>query len=590
LPEVNADGTPAKWAGFDNLDVLLNNTNMHSTSNRLISNVYLEAKITPDLKFRSSWSIDYNSYNEFQYWNSLTNLGIANHNLGTSSVTTNTVWSDEQTLTYAKTFGKHTFGALVGNSLEGTTTANTTANGTNFPNDSYEEIASAAVTTSTATQSEYKLSSFFARVNYNYDEKYYAEFNIRADGSSKFGANNQFGYFPSAGAAWRLKKEDFLKDVSFVNDLKLRGSYGVTGNQNNINDYASRGLWGAGANYQNNPGTLPTQLANPNLKWESTRQADIGLDASLFNNRLNITTDIYDKFTSNLLLNVPLAVSSGFATILENAGQMDNKGIELTISSTNINLEHFKWTTNFNISTNVNKIVKLPTPVVSAYAAERMVQGLSMYTFFVYKQLYVDPKTGNAVYDDAKHDGGTLTPTSSDIEADGSALPKYTGGITNNFTYKNFDLLVSFDYEIGNKVYNNNDYFLEGGGTRDANRAIDTRQLTAWSYVGDVTDMPRLTALGDNYTISPTSRNIEDGSFLRLSNVNLGYKLPRSFTEKIKISSVRVYVSATNLWLLTRYRGPDPEVNVSSSPTVLGYDLGTPPIPRTVQVGASVTF
>jgi len=590
LPEVNADGTPARWAGFDNLNVLLNNTDMNSTSNRLISNFYLEAKITPDLKFRSSWSIDYNTYSEYQYWDSLTIIGIANHNSGTSSITTNTVWSDEQTLTYSKTFGKHTFGALLGNSLEGTTNNNTTANGTNFPNDSYRLIASAASTTASATEAEYKLSSFFGRVNYNFDEKYYAEATIRADGSSRFGANNQFGYFPSAGAAWRLKKEDFLKDVSFLNDLKLRGSYGITGNQNNINDYASRGLWGAGANYQNNPGTLPTQLANPNLKWESTRQADIGIDASLFNSRLNITADVYDKFTSNLLLNLPLPVSSGFASILENAGQMDNKGIELNITSTNFNTENFKWNTSFNISTNINKIVKLPTPVVSAYAAERMVQGLPMYTFFVYKQLYVDPKTGNAVYDDARHDGGTLTPTANDIEADGSALPKYTGGLSNNFTYKNFDLNVSFNYEIGNKVYNNNDYFLEGGGTRDANRAIDTRQLTAWTTPGQITDMPRLTALGDNYTISPTSRNIEDGSFLRLSNANLGYRLPHTLTDKIGVSSIRVYVSGTNLWLLTKYRGPDPEINVSSSPTVLGYDLGTPPIPRTVQIGANATF
>ena len=590
LPEVNSDGTPARWAGFDNLNVLLNNTNMHSTSDRLISNFYLEAKITPDLKFRSSWSIDYDTYNEYQYWDSLTIIGIANHNLGTSSISTNTVWSDEQTLTYGKTWGKHTFGALIGNSLEGTTTANTTANGTNFPNDSYTLIASAASTTSTATAAEYKLSSFFGRVNYNFDEKYYAEFNLRADGSSRFGANNEFGYFPSAGVAWRLKQEDFLKNVSAVNDLKLRGSYGLTGNQNNINDYASRGLWGAGANYQNNPGTLPTQLANPNLKWESTRQADIGVDATLFNSRLNITADIYDKFTSNLLLNLPLAVSSGFSSILENAGEMDNKGIELNITSTNISENHFKWTTNFNISTNINKIVKIPSPIVAAYAAERMVQGLPMYTFFVYKQLYVDPQTGNAVYDDARHDGGTLKPTANDIEADGSALPKYTGGLNNNFTYKNFDLNVAFNYEIGNKVYNNNAYFLEGGGTRDANRAIDTRQLTAWTTPGQITDMPRLTALGDNYTISPTSRNIEDGSFLRLSNANLGYRLPRTLTEKIGVSSVRVYVSGTNLWLLTKYRGPDPEVNVSSSPTVLGYDLGTPPIPRTVQVGANVTF
>jgi len=461
LPEYNANGTPARWAGFDNLEVLLSNTDMNSTSDRLISNLYLEAKITPDLKFRSSWSIDYDTYNEFQYWDSQTIIGIANHNLGTSSITTNTVWSDEQTLTYNKTLNKHTFGALVGNSLEGTTNANTTANGTNFPNDSYTLIASAANTTATATEAEYKLSSFFGRVNYNYDEKYYVEATIRADGSSRFGADNEFGYFPSAGAAWRLKKEDFLKDVSFVDDLKLRGSYGLTGNQNNINDYASRGLWGAGANYQNNPGTLPTQLANPNLKWESTRQADIGIDASLFKSRLNVTADVYDKFTSNLLLNLPLPVSSGFSSILENAGQMDNRGVELNISSTNIKEAYFTWTTNFNISSNINKIVKIPSPIVAAYSAEEMVQGLPMYTFFVYKQLYVNPQNGNAVYDDTKHDGGTLTPTASDMEADGSALPKFTGGLNNNFSYKNFDLNVQFNYEIGNKVYNNNAYFLE---------------------------------------------------------------------------------------------------------------------------------
>lgn len=587
LPEVNADGSPAKWAGFDNLDVLLNNTNMHSTSNRLISNVYGEARITPDLKFRTSWSVDYDTYNEFQYWNSLTNLGAANHNLGTSSVSNNTIWTNEQTLSYQKSIGKNSIGALIGNSLQGTTSANTLAQGTNFPNDSYELIASAATTTSTSTATSYNLSSFFARVNYNYASKYYAEFNVRADGSSRFGANHQWGYFPSAGLAWRIKEEDFLKNASFITDFKLRGSIGVTGNQNGINDFASRGLWGAAANYQNNPGTVAQQLANPDLKWESTRQTNIGVDLSLFNDRLNLSGDIYDKYTSNLLLNTPLASTSGFTSILTNAGEMSNKGFEFSIASTNVRLKNFRWTTNLNFSRNVNKIEKLPTPVVAAYAAERMVQGLSMYTFFVYKQLYVDPQTGNAVYDDANHDGKI---NSSDIEADGNALPKFTGGLTNTFNYKGFDLSVFFNFSYGNKVYNNNDYFLEGGGTRDANRAMDTYQLTRWQKPGDITDMPRLTALGQNYTLSPTSRNIEDGSFIRLNNANLGYTIPKRITEKAKISNLRVYVSGSNLALWTKYKGPDPEINVSSSSTVLGYDLGTPPIPRTIQVGANITF
>lgn len=586
LPLTNADGSPARWAGFDNLDVLLNNTNMHSTSNHAISNLYGEVKLGKDFKFKTSWSIDYNQYNESQYWNSLTIIGIANHNSGSQTVSNNTIWTDEQTLTYAHAFGKNNVGALVGNSLQGSVTNQVIASGTNYPNDSFQQLSSAATTTSSGSESTYKLSSFFARVNYNYDGKYYAEASIRADGSSRFGSNHQWGYFPSGGVSWRIKREDFLKDVKFISDLKLRASLGVTGNQNGIGDYASRGLWGAGNNYQNNPGTAPVQLANPDLKWESTRQANIGLDLSVLNDRLTIGGDYYDKYTSNLLLNLPLAGSSGFSSILANAGEMSNKGFEINVSSINID-GPFKWSTNFNISRNINKITKLPTPVVAAYAAERMVQGQSMYTFYAYKQLYVDTQTGNAVYDDYNHDG---VINASDLQPVGNALPKFNGGLTNNFSYKGFDLSVFFNFVYGNKVYNNNNYFLEGGGTRDANRAMDTRQLDRWQKPGDVTDMPRLTAYGQNYTLSPTTRNIEDGSFLRLSNATLGYTLPKTFIQKAHISSVRVYVSGSNLWLWTKYKGPDPEINVSSSATVLGYDLGTPPVPRVIQAGANITF
>ncbi|WP_448700577.1 SusC/RagA family TonB-linked outer membrane protein [Mucilaginibacter sp. AW1-3] len=587
LPEYNADGSPAKWAGFDNLQVLLYNTNMSSTSNRIISNVYGEAKLTKDLKFRTSWSLDFNNYNEFQYWNSLTNLGAANHNLGTSVITNNTIWTNEQTLNYSHVFGRHTIGLLVGNSLQGSVNTSTQAQGTSFPNDSFEQIASAAVTISTGSESQYKLSSFFGRVSYNYANKYYFEASARYDGSSRFGANHQFGFFPSAGIAWRAKEESFLKDVQAISDLKFRASIGVTGNQNGINDFASRGLWGAGANYLNNPGTTAQQLANPDLKWESTRQTNIGLDVSLLNDRLTISGDVYDKYTSNLLLNLPLSSSSGFTSILENAGEMSNRGFEFSISSVNIKSDKFTWSSDFNFSRNVNRIEKLPTPVVAAYAAERMVQGQSMYTFYTYKQLYVDPQTGNAVYDDYDHNGKI---TSNDIEPVGNALPKFTAGLTNTFRYEGFDLSVFFNAVYGNKVYNNNDYFLEGGGTRDANRAMDTYQLNRWQKPGDITDMPRLTALGTNYTLSPTTRNIEDGSFLRLSNATLGYTIPKRLTQKIGISSLRVYLSGTNLWLWTKYKGPDPEINVSSSQTVLGYDLGTPPLPRTIQAGANITF
>ncbi|NOW93643.1 TonB-dependent receptor [Mucilaginibacter sp. SG564] len=590
LPKVNADGSPAKWAGFDNLDVLINNTNMHSKSDRLISNIYADANITPDLKFRTSWSVDYNTYNEYQYWNSLTNLGAANHNLGTSSISTNSIWTNEQTLTYNKVFAnKHAFSALIGNTLQGSVNSQTFAQGTNFPNDSFQQIASAATTTASSTENKYNLSSFFSRITYNYAGKYFIEGNFRADASSKFGADHRWGYFPSAGVAWQAKEEDFLKNVNFLSNLKIRGSIGLTGNQNGISNFASRGLWQAGSNYQDNPGTVPYQLANPDLKWESTRQINVGVDAGFFNNRLSLEFNVYDKYTTGLLLNLPLPQSSGFATITKNAGEMSNKGFELAINSVNIKNQGFTWQTSFNISHNANKIEKLPIPIDASYAAIRMQQGQSMNSFYVYKQLYVDPQTGNAIY---QHADGTSGPTvtAADKVFDGSGLPKFFGGINNTFTYKGFDLSIFFNFETGNKVYNNNAYFLEGGGTRDDRRAMDTYQLKRWQKPGDITDVPRLTALGSNYTLSPVSRFIEDGSFLRLSNVNLGYTLPKTVAERIKAASVRIYFSGSNLWLLTHYKGPDPEINVTADPNVQGYDLGTPPIPRTLQVGANITF
>jgi TonB-linked SusC/RagA family outer membrane protein len=590
LPKVNADGSPAKWAGFDNLDVLINNTNMHSKSNRLISNIYADANITPDLKFRTSWSVDYNTYNEYQYWNSLTNLGVANHNLGTSSISTNSIWTNEQTLTYNKVFAnKHSFSALIGNTLQGNVNSQTFAQGTNFPSDSFQQIASASSTTASSSENKYKLSSFFSRVTYNYAGKYFVEANVRADGSSKFGKDHRWGYFPSAGVAWQAKEEDFLKNVTFLSNLKIRGSIGLTGNQNGISNFASLGLWQAGSNYQDNPGTVPFQLANPDLKWETTRQINLGVDAGFFNNRLSLEFNVYDKYTTDLLLNLPLAQSSGFATITKNAGEMSNKGFEITLNSTNIKQKDFSWQSSLNISRNINKIEKLPIPIDASYAAIRMVQGYSMNSFYVYKQLYVDPQTGNPVYQHADGTTGT-TVTAADKVIDGNALPKFFGGFNNTFNYKGFDLSVFFNFEYGNKVYNNNAYFLEGGGTRDDRRAMDTYQLKRWQKPGDITDVPRLTALGTNYTLSPVSRFIEDGSFLRLSNVNLGYTLPKAVAEKIKASSVRIYFSGSNLWLWTKYKGPDPEINVTADPNVQGYDLGTPPIPRTLQIGANVTF
>lgn len=588
LPKFNTDGTYAKWAGFDNLDVLINNTDMQSTSTRYIGNLYGELDLIEGLKLRTSWSLDYNDYNEYEYWNTLTNRGSASKGLATSSISKNTIWINEQTLTYRRLFGsQHQFGALVGNSVQGNIATQTLAQGTNFPSDAFKQITSASVTTASSTSSQYNLASFFGRVDYNFDRKYFVEASLRADASSRFGANRRWGYFPSAGVAWQIKQEGFLRDVRFISDLKLRASIGVTGNQNGIDNFASRGLWGGGYNYQDNPGTFPVQLANPDLKWETTRQTNVGLNLGLFNNRIGLEVNAYEKYTSDLLLQVPLAQSSGFASIYKNDGEISNRGLEFALNTVNLEKGSLRWNTSFNIATNVSRIEKLSIPIDASYSVQRLAQGQPYHAFYVYKQLYVDPQTGDAVYDDVNKDGKI---TAADRQFIGSALPKFFGGLNNTLTYKGFDLSVFVNFSSGNLVFNNNRFFHESGGTRDDRRAINKNQLNRWQKPGDITDVPRITTIGNNYNLSPTSRFLEDGSFIRLNSVVLGYAIPKAILQKIGVSSARVFYNGSNLALFSSYQGPDPEVNVTSSPTVQGYDLGTPPQPRTAQFGINLTL
>ncbi|MFB6457795.1 SusC/RagA family TonB-linked outer membrane protein [Chitinophaga sp. Hz27] len=594
LPEVNADGTPARWAGFDNVQVLINNYDVNTTSLRYIGNIYADANILPDLKFHTTFSLDYNNYNESEYWNNLTQLGSAPTNgLATSAITQNTAWINEQTLSYRKQIATgHFLGILVGNTIQSNTIAVTSAQGTGFASNSYKDISSAAIRTSGQTWTKVNLSSFFSRIDYNYASKYYLEASIRADGSSKFGQDRRWGYFPAVGASWRIKEEKFLKDDSRISDLKIRASYGVTGNQAGIDNFASQGLWSGGWGYPDGstgdqPGTAPQQLSNQNLQWEKTSQSNAGIDLGLFNGRITLTADLYYKYTTNVLLRLPVQGSTGFSSFNSNAGEISNKGYEVGINSVNISNKNFTWNTNFSISGNKNRIEKLPTPI---YQYNRdwviMQQGAPMYSFWLYKQLGVDSKTGDVIF--AGEQNGKLPVSARQVM--GNAMPKFFGGISNTFSYKGFDLSVLFSYQYGNNVYNLNKFFGEGGGTRDANRVLFADQLNRWQKPGDVTNVPRLTSYGLNYTVDQNSRFLEDGSFLRLKTVTLSYTVPKSVSQRLRIHQLRVYVIGSNLWLLTKYTGPDPEANVTSIQTIQGLDLGTPPQPRSVQAGVNLTL
>jgi TonB-linked outer membrane protein, SusC/RagA family len=595
LPKFNADGSYAKWAGFDNLDVLIKYTNMNSNSYRYIGNFKAQVDVLPNLHFTSSWGIDLNDYDEFQYWNSFTSLGApttagAPGGSGSEANTKNIVWTNEQTLEFVPKLGnKQSLSVLVGNSLLDNRKTFLSASGNGFPNDAFELITSAATRTSDNDHTESGLASYFGRVNYDFAKKYFLTFSLRFDGSSKFGSKNKWGTFPSVGFAWQLKEEAFLKNVEWLNSLKLRGSFGIIGNQNGINNFASQGLWGGGYNYAGLPGIAPEQLANENLKWETTRQTDFGLNLNILNGILDLELDYYQKYTSGLLLQFPLPYKTGYTSIYRNDGEISNKGFEVTLTSLNINKKNIKWSTSINLAQNKNLIEKLSIPI-NQYTREwvRMEQGHPLYSFYLYKQLYVDPQTGNSVFEGQDASGNV--PTSA-RQVMGNTWPKLYGGITNNFQYKNFDLSIFFNFNYGNDVFNLNRYFLESGGTRDDKRALHANQLKRWQKPGDITDVPRVTTIGNNYNLQQNSRFLEDGSFLRLSSLTLGYTLPENISRKINLNKVKVYVTGSNLWLLKKYTDPDPEINVAGeNQNVQGLDLGTPPQPRTFQFGLNLTF
>lgn len=606
LPIYNADGSYARYGSFDNPVALINNLNNNAVGWRTIGNIYGEYTFLPGLKLRTSWSVDYTDEYENNYANTLISAGIATNGSAASYETKNIVYTNEQVLTYIKSFGhnnKHNINAFIGNTLNTALNQGTSATGTGFAANSLTAISAAANRSGSSYRNQAKLASFFGKASYTFDEKYTIDGSIRADGSSKFGADKKWGYFPSGGIAWRAGQENFIKKLNVFDDLRFRGSIGLSGNQNGIGPYAALGLWSSGANYLDQAGTSPSQLANPDLTWETTRQIDLGTEFTVLKSRLNVSFDYYNKYTYNLLLNVPVPSRSGFTNYLQNYGAVRNKGLELAIRSTNLNFKDFRWTTDFNISRNNNRIEKLASDIAQGASGRNISilrQGYPVNSFYLYKQLYVDPQTGNAVYEDVNKDGQI---TSADRQIVGNALPKYTGGLTNSFVYKNFDLSVFFYFQQGNKIMNMNDFFLVHGGTQ-ANIGFIPRQLDRWTTPGQITDIPRMTTYSgnpaqnggaaNNYggnVASLSTRYLQDGSFIRLKTLTLGYNLPETLTRKVDISRARIYFQATNLITWTKYDGLDPEISSqSNNQNTAGYDWATVPQPRTWQVGLNVTF
>ncbi|MDR2810769.1 MAG: TonB-dependent receptor [Tannerellaceae bacterium] len=585
VPARYEDGNYVVWGIHDSYLAMINDLDNRSSSNRLIGSLYGEYSIIDNLVFRTNWNIDYNTVDEDIYYPSVTANAVSVNGRATSAHTKRQTLINEQTLRYNTTLNNsHSLSFLIGNTIQKNNTSSRSISATGFPSDDFKEISSSALQTGTGSSSENGLISFFGRAAYDYDNKYIADLNVRTDGSSKFGTNNKWGTFPSVGLAWNLTEEEWFK-AKWVNQLKLRTSYGITGNQNGIGNYTSYGLWSGGANYNDKSGLRSSQLANPGLKWETTSQFNIGIDSRFLNNRLDIEINYYDKYTRDLLVSSPIPAISGFSSITKNDGEISNRGIEFAVNSTQVENKNFTWTTSFNIAHNKNKIEKLEN-TIDEYSWIRMEQGQSMFSFYTYKQLYVDPQTGNAVIDDYNHDGQI---NADDRQYVGNALPTVNGGLSNTFKYKNFDLDLFLTYSVGNDVLYMFQYMLQHGGTRPA-WGYTKEQLKRWQNPGDITDVPRLTTSGLNYALR-TDRFMEDGSFLKVRSVTLGYNVPKKLLSRFNVTALRLFATSTNLFIFTNYSGTDPEINVAgNSENTLGIDFATAPTPRSFLFGVNLTL
>ncbi|RAJ22074.1 TonB-linked SusC/RagA family outer membrane protein [Gelidibacter algens] len=586
FPVYNEDGSYNQSGPYSNPVSIANEAINENFSYRTNSNIYIDWKIIEDLTFSSKWGVDFLNFREHGYESTRTVQGAKYNGLGfeTYSNVTNVV--SNNLLKYNKQFNKHKIEALLGYSFESYSYRSSFIRGQDFADDDLEYIASAAtIVSASAGATDTGLRSYFGRLNYNFDDKYIATFSGRSDTSTKFGENNRTGFFPAASVAWRIIQEDFMESLTPISDLKLRVSYGLTGNDD-ISPFLFSELYGNTA-YGGLPAIYPSNIPNPDLKWESTSQLNIGLNLGLFNDRITLTADYYDKQTNDLLLSRPLPPTSGFSSITENVGKVENKGIEVSLSTQNF-IGDFTWNTTMNISGNRNKVLELyngqPIDDIGR-GGNRIMEGQPIGVFYSFKSLGVDPSTGDIVYADTNFDG---VITSADRTIVGNPHPDFIFGLTNNFAYKGLDLSIFLQGSYGNDVFHGSRLFLESLQGGDNQLEAVTRR---WQQPGDITDIPRATndpvASSQNKRVS--SRYIEDGSYLRVKNVTLGYTLNTDVLRKTFFSSIRVYLSAQNLFTFTKYTGLDPEVNYRGDDnSVIGTDFFTYPQAQTFTLGVNL--
>lgn len=569
---------------------------------RTLGTVFGDYSFTSYLGLRVEGSANLYNVNDAASFGSRTDEGNDSNGAAYAAAAFATDFNTNAVLHWNRDFDRHDLGLDLGTEFFSSENTRQYAFGEQFPTDDFRTLASAAsITDATSTINEYTFLSYFGRVRYNFDRKYLLNVNARVDGSSRFGKDNRYAFFPAASAGWVISEEDMLKGSNTLSFLKLRASWGQSGNAD-IGNFPALGLFNAG-NYGGSSTLQPEQIPNPGLTWEKSTETDFGIDFGLFKNRLTGELDYYVKNTSDLLLNVPVPATSGFVSQTQNVGEIQNKGWEFTLTSNNLT-GAFSWTTSLNLALNKNKVVAL------AEGQELIDEGGSRYmnvvkkgapigVFYGAEYAGVDPANGDALwYVNETDDNGNIInaeATTNDFSTAnfvelGSPLPNLIGGISNTFAWKGVSLDIRLQGQSGNKIHNAAGLYMSCNACWFDNQTRD--QLKSWKNPGDITDVPEARLGYSNGDQGRSSRYVQDGSYLRVKNVTLAYDLPSAVVKKAHVSALRLYATGTNLFTFTKYDGWDPEVTTDflASNVVYGVDFYAAPQPKTIVGGIRISF
>ncbi len=578
---------------YENGLIPLEYNNFDTEIFRNIGNVFMNYDILPGLRFTSEAGVDLLNQREMEYQGRLTNDGGPD-GYGFDRTVTSKIYNLENYFTYIPEINDYTeINFVLGSSMQKADFDFASVEGRGFPNDEFRRIASASeIVSGSSSGTGYRYISYFSRGNLTFFDRYLLSLSARVDGSSRFGADSRYGFFPAGSVGWIMTREDFLDDNSVITFLKPRFSWGVTGNSE-IDNFAARGLY-QGTNYAGLSGMRPSSMPSPDLRWETTVQTSVGIDFAMFNNRFSGELDYYVKKTNDLLLNVNVPATTGFTSIYKNVGNLENRGFEIALNTVNIDRE-FEWSTSFNIGFNQNEVTDIDGQVISL-DIWRVMEGQPIGVFYTKEYAGVDPDNGDALFylnEEGDETTNSLSEAANRIVGDPN--PDFMGGLTNTFRYKGFDLSVFFQFVQGNDIYNGGRQWQADGLSWFDNQTVDFYE-NHWREPGDDAKYPEPRWYdGNGYGVS--SMLIFDGSYVRLKEVTLGYNLPAELANSLRLQSLRIFARAYNLLTFTDYPGWDPEANfMGTGPTAQtmnirqGYDFYTAPQPRTLTLGLNLSF